>query len=231
MNETPHEGFSGDLLPVGPGQTITAIAHFYRGELTRMVAWRDRLDHTTNWAIAASAAMLSVTLSSPDSHHAVILCCMAVVFLLLLIEARRYRYFDVSRNRVRLLERNYHARLFDPDRPPDPPDWKQRLHEGLRTPRFQQSLLQAMRNRLRRNYLWIYLTLFVAWWLKVSTIVLEPRTGKARFVHSADQFFANASVSYIPGEVVVLGVAAFFLALGWIATATPAPAFGEEADV
>ncbi len=231
MSETPHEGFSGDLLPAGPGQTINAIAHFYRGELTRMVAWRDRLDHTTNWAIAASAAMLSVTLSSPDSHHAVILCCMAVVFLLLLIEARRYRYFDVSRNRVRLLERNYHARLFDPETPSDPPDWKERLHEDLRTPRFQHSLLQAMRNRLRRNYLWIYLTLFVAWWLKVSTIVLEPRTGKARFVRSVDQFFANASVSYIPGELVVMGVALFCFALGAVATATPAPGFGEEADV
>ncbi len=231
MSETAHEGFSGDLLPSDPGQAITSIAHFYRGELTRMVAWRDRLDHTTNWAIAASAAMLSVTLSSPDSHHAVILCCMALVFLLLLIEARRFRYYDVSRYRIRLLERNYHARLFAPESRTDPPDWKMRLHENLRTPQFQHTLLQAMRNRLRRNYVWIYLTLFVAWWLKVSTIVLEPRTGKARFVHSIDHFFANAAVSYIPGEIVVSGVALFLASLVYIATAAPAPGFGDEADV
>ena len=231
MDETAHEGFSGDLLPATPGQAITAIAHFYRGELTRMVAWRDRLDHTTNWAIAASAAMLSVTLSAPDSHHAVILCCMAVVFLLLLIEARRFRYYDVSRYRVRLLERNYHARLFRPESETRPADWKQRLHEDLRTPTFQHTLLEAMCNRLRRNYLWIYLTLFVAWWLKVSTIVLEPRTGKARFVHSVDQFFANAAVSYIPGEVVVAGVGLFLASLVYIATAPPAPGYGGEADV
>lgn len=94
--------------PVGPAtsrEAVTAVAHFYRGEISRMISWRDRLDVTTNWAIGAVAAMLSISLSSPDSHHAVLLFAMLIVYILLVIEARRYRFFHVYRCRVRMLER------------------------------------------------------------------------------------------------------------------------------
>ena len=39
---------------------------------------------------------------------------MVLAFFLLMIEWRRYRFFDVYRSRVRRLERNYYAKLFDP---------------------------------------------------------------------------------------------------------------------
>jgi uncharacterized membrane protein len=39
---------------------------------------------------------------------------MVLAFFLLMIESRRYRFFDVYRSRVRRLERNYYAKLFDP---------------------------------------------------------------------------------------------------------------------
>lgn len=202
--------------------------------MSRMITWRDRLDHTTNWAIAASAAMLSVTLSSASSHHAVILCCMLLVFLLLRIEARRYRFFAVSRRRVRLLEKNYQSRLFVRALPEEPPDWRNRISDDLRRPRFHIGTRQAMRVRLRRNYIWIYLTLLVSWWLKVSTVVLNAQAGEAMFVSTFDQLLLNARVSYIPGAVVLVGVVVFFV---WLAAVSLGPqeksgdAGDEEADV
>ena len=66
-----------------------------------MAGWRDRIDRTTNWAITVVAAMLSISLSTPSAHHGVLLFAMVLVLLLLVIEARRYRFFDVYRERVR----------------------------------------------------------------------------------------------------------------------------------
>ena len=195
------------LTPTSSGEQVTAIVHFYRGELSRMVAWRDRLDRTTNWAIAASAAMLSVTLSSPDSHHAVILCCMVLVFLLLSIESRRYRFFDVSRNRVRLLERNYYGSILGSEEATD--GWIELLRADLERPQYGLRLRDAMANRLRRNYVWIYLMLLLSWWLKVSTVVLDARTGEAQFVGTIGELVNNADVAYIPGWVAVTGVTMF----------------------
>jgi uncharacterized membrane protein len=45
------------------GVSVTALVHYYRGELSRMMSWRDRLDRTTNWAIGALAEMLSISLA------------------------------------------------------------------------------------------------------------------------------------------------------------------------
>ncbi len=221
------------LLPTDMGQLTTSVVHFYRGELTRMVSWRNRLDHTTNWAIAASAAMLSVTLSSPDSHHAVLLCCMALVFLLLLIEARRYRYFDVSRRRARLVEQHYFAEVFG-NPGVDPEGWREYLTEDLRSPQFHLTLYDAMRNRLRRNYVWIYLTLLLSWWLKVTTVVLEARTGKAQFVESVNELLDNAAVAYIPGQVVAAAMVLFFawmMVMVFLPRPSTYPVAADEEDV
>ena len=92
-----HEAFDGDaelspsalLFPQTRSEFITVMAHYHRAEIARMAGWRDRIDRTTNWAITAVAAMLSLSLSSPTSHHGVLLFSMLVVLLLLVIEARR----------------------------------------------------------------------------------------------------------------------------------------------
>jgi uncharacterized membrane protein len=61
----------------------------------RMTRWRDRVDRTSNWAITVTAAMLSVSLTTPTAHHGVLLFAAVLVLLLLAIESRRYRFFDV----------------------------------------------------------------------------------------------------------------------------------------
>jgi uncharacterized membrane protein len=99
--------------PSSASEFITLFAHFHRAEMARMAGWRDRIDRTTNWVITLVAAMLSVSLSTSNAHHSVLLFAMVLAFLMLMIESRRYRFFDVYRSRVRRLERNYYAGLFD----------------------------------------------------------------------------------------------------------------------
>ena len=82
-------------FPVLTKDDITTLAHYYRGEMSRMMSWRDRLDRTTNWAIGAVTAMLSITLATASAHHSVLIFSMVLVFLLLQIESRRYRFFHL----------------------------------------------------------------------------------------------------------------------------------------
>src|SRR6202521_6039280 len=87
------------------------LAHLYRGEMYRSKVWRTRLDATTNWAVATTGIALSVAFSSVGNSPLplVLVALMALVFLA--IEARRYRYFDIWRTRVRLMEVSIYAPL------------------------------------------------------------------------------------------------------------------------
>jgi uncharacterized membrane protein len=199
------------LFPTTSGEGVAAIVHYYRGELSRMISWRDRLDVTTNWAIGAVAAMLSIALSSPDSHHAVLLFAMLIDYILLLIEARRYRFFHVYRCRVRLLERYYFAQLFAPT-PVNQTQWLAEIGEDLRVPKFTISMRQAMARRLRRTYGWMFLLLLLAWALKITAAMLQPR-GDGGVIHSSREFFSNAAMPGIHGGLVVTCVIALY---GWL---------------
>src|ERR1043165_7100630 len=48
---------------------VNAMSHFYRGELGRIMVWRQRLDVTTNWAITSSTAFLTFSFSSRKVPH------------------------------------------------------------------------------------------------------------------------------------------------------------------
>jgi len=198
------------IFPTNSVEFVNSLSHYYRGELSRMMSWRDRMDRTTNWAIGAVAAMLSISLSSANAHHSVLLFAMLLVFLLLGIESRRYRFFHAYRSRVRLVERNYYARIFAPRDLINPHHWMRQLGEDLRLPRFSMSLSQAMARRLRRNYFWIFLILLLAWLLKTTTTVLQPRGGEAEFIHSTGELLHNASIGSVPGWLVLAGILSFY---------------------
>jgi uncharacterized membrane protein len=202
-------------LPATSGELITALAHYHRAEIARMAGWRDRIDRTTNWAITAVAAMLSVSLSTPTAHHGVLLFAMVVVLLMLSIEARRYRFFDVYRTRVRRLERNYYAEIFDPREVRQ--DWARTLGEDLRKPEFLMSRRAALARRLRRNYGWMFLILLFAWVLKITSSKLQIDGAHRDFAQSLEDILRNSALGPIPGAAVLLIVAAFY---GWLCYAT-----------
>ena len=197
-------------IPKRSSEYVTLIAHYYRAEMGRMSGWRDRIDRTTNWAITVAGAMLSVSLSTPLSHHGVLLFAMVLVLLLLVIESRRYRFFDVYRARVRRLERQYYARIFSPADEGGDTEWMRELSDHLKKPVFLMSRSLAFSRRLRRNYIWMFLILLVAWLLKISSPKLMTEGEPGRFAQSLSEWTNSAALDPLPGWMVFVAVAAFY---------------------
>jgi uncharacterized membrane protein len=195
--------------PTTSSEFITVVAHYYRGEIARMISWRDRIDRTSNWAITVVGAMLSLSLATPAGHHGVILFAMVLVLFLLVIESRRYRFFDVYRARVRSLERNYYGRVFSAAAEVES-DWMRNLSNDLKQPHFSLSFGQAISRRLRRNYCWMFLILLLAWLIKLTSTRPKPDGGQVELVHSLTEWIRNASIGPLPGAIVIVIVLLFY---------------------
>lgn len=201
------------MLPSTSSETTTAVVHYYRAEVQRMTSWRNRLDQTSNWAITVTAALLSVSLSTPTAHHGVLIFALLLVTLLLYVEGRRYRFYDVYRMRVRQFERHYFAPLFAAN-PAESEPWLVALAQDLRHPRFRIGLDVALTRRLRRNYVWLYLILLLAWVLKIASPMLQE--GHAVDVaQPLETIVANAALGPVPGWLVLVAMLALGTAIAF----------------
>jgi uncharacterized membrane protein len=196
-------------LPTNSAEATNAMVHYYRAEMARMTSWRDRLDQTSNWAITVVAALLSVSLATPTAHHGVLLFAMLLISLLLAVEGRRYRFYDVYRMRVRQFERHYFGQLFGPSPEGGPEPWLAMLAQDLRHPVFRISLGLAVRRRLRRNYIWMYVIILAAWLLKITSPQLQAgaRSDPARPIEAT---LGAAALGPLPGWMVLLLVLAIY---------------------
>ncbi|MBE7517142.1 MAG: DUF2270 domain-containing protein [Chloracidobacterium sp.] len=189
---------------LAPAEFNTAIVHFYRGEVQRSNVWRNRLDATTNWAVITAGATLSFVFSSPDNPHFAIPINTLLVSIFLFMEARRYRYYEVWANRVRVLETGYFAPMLSQQTAAPDKEWAEHISADLISPHFTISLWEALGRRLRSNYLWIFILLGLAWMLKVyihpSPI---PTTTDADRKLFWDIVFRRAAVGPAPGWLVV----------------------------
>ena len=181
----------------------TAMVHFFRAEVQRSNVWRQRLDTTTNWAVVSTGAAIALAFNQ-EVHHSVILLNVLLITLFLYTEARRYRYFELWSYRVRLIETDFYAPMLVPPFHPSP-DWAESLAENLLHPNFPISMWEAFGRRYRRNYLWIYLILSLAWIAKIL-----PFTTQAQ---SLPEFFKLLSIGFVPGEYVLLAGIAFNVGL------------------
>lgn len=157
-----------EAYPLTRNEYITAVVHFYRGERSRADSWRARLDPTTNWAVVTVGGILSFAFSSAEHSHVALLLAGFLVIVFLGIEARRFRYFDVWRSRVRMLEENFFLPIIRRDLVSPKSDWRTWVTRDLDQPRFKLTFLQAVGIRLRYNYIWIFLVLGVAWLGKLN---------------------------------------------------------------
>jgi len=96
--------------PPFSGTELTMLAHLYRGEMYRSKVWRTRLDATNNWAVVTTGIALSVAFSNAENSPLPLVLVALLDLVFLAIEARRYRYFDIWRTRVRLME----VSMYDP---------------------------------------------------------------------------------------------------------------------
>jgi uncharacterized membrane protein len=209
------------VFPAPGPETTNVMIHYYRGEIGRMSGWRNRIDQTTNWAITVVAAMLSVALSTPTAHHGVLLMALLLISLLLFVEARRYRFFDVYRTRVRQIERHYFAQVYSPIPSGVDIDWTKAIGQSLRQPTFHMTLLQALSRRLKRNYFWMYAILLVAWLLKLASPELQanadPEAALPSQPFSIMHMVENAAFGAIPGWLVLAAVIVFYGAITFVA--------------
>src|SRR4030095_5718980 len=119
-------------------------------------------------------------------------------------------FFHVYRSRVRLVERNYYGRIFSPRELIEPAHWMNQLGEDLRLPRFTISNTQAFARRLRRNYIWMFLILLLAWLLKISSPKVQPEGATMEFALSPSAWLSNAAFGPVQGWLVMAGVAVFY---------------------
>ncbi len=199
---------------------VTAMVHLFRAEIQRANVWRQRLDATTNWAVVATGATLSIAFSQPQVHHGIIILNTLLITLFLFIEARRYRYYELWSYRVRLMETDFYAAMLVPPFHPSP-EWAESLAENLLSPRFPISMWEAFGRRLRRNYFWIFLILGISWCAK-SLLFPVPAVSLSEFVQ-------RSAIGPVAGEITIaLGLLYyFFLALIAIATISMTRASGE----
>lgn len=196
-------------------ETVTALAHYYRAEVQRSLAWRDRLDRTTNWAVAGTAAFLGFGFSHPEIPHLFFLFGFSILYLLLFVEARRFRFYDAYEYRVRLMNQNMiFSILSDGTLPLDPLGdegifWRAELASDLRYPQYKMSMQQAIAKRLRANYIYLFLVMTAGWILKLAT---HPTTA-----HTLQEFLDNARIGVLPGALTLLFLLAFLVHLFYLA--------------
>jgi len=153
--------------PIGDREYYTAMSHFYRGELGRIMVWRQRLDATTNWAILTATGVITFALGHLEISHVVFMLANIMIFLLLTIEGRRYRYYDAYRARVRMLEAHFLVPVVVRRSDMLEGDWRSLLAEDLLLPSYKMGIRESTGRRLNRNYIWIFLILLGSWILKI----------------------------------------------------------------
>lgn len=178
-----------------PPEVHPFIFHYYRAEVDRETDWRSRLDVTTNWAIGATAALISYVFGNPEAQHAIIIVNYCIVIFFLYVEARRFRYYQVLKNRTRWLEKKLFGELFVGQSKTASSDEALRLlGESLMHPKVTMSRLDSLAWRLRRTYIFILPVLFVFWIFRVMHAA-PPES-------SFTEILEYANIWYIPGVIV-----------------------------
>lgn len=205
-----------DAAAPGLDPAHPVLVHFYRAVVSHADVWRQRMDATTNWAAATTAAMVTFSFGDPAAPHAVLLLAMGFDAIFLLMESRRYQTYDLWRRRFRTLNQYFVAPLLSTGRGPDGQQIRENLalvadDLGRTVPHLR--LADAVGYRIRRNYGYLLLVIVVAWLVKLE---MHPASGA-----DGATVLCRASVGVVPGWTVMLGVA--LLAFGALVLALRAP--------
>jgi uncharacterized membrane protein len=192
--EETHLTVHGSLYDQG---YVNAMSHFYRGELGRIMVWRTRLDTTTNWAVTSSTAIITIAFSNAGVPHLIFFFNLAIVWIMLWIEARRYRFYDAFRARVRMLEAHFLVPMVMENRNLLQGEWKKLVCEDLILPSFKIGMLEAVGRRLKRNYVFIFVLIMIAWVMKIFLHATEP-------LDTFGAFYRALRVGHIPSWLIAI---------------------------
>ena len=199
------EEIAAEPKPVYGQDYTTAMSHFYRGEVGRIMVWRRRLDTTTTWAITSTCTIFTVAFSFKEVPHLIFFFNLAIVLMMLWIEARRYRFYDAFRARVRMLEAHFIVPVLMRQEPKLEGNWRKLVAEDLLVPAFKVSMFESIGRRLKRNYAFITIIILTAW---ITKIFIHPPAGIEKITNLETLYNALA----------IGGLASWFVALVMIGT-------------
>ena len=111
---------------------------------------------------------------------------------------------DSTTKWVRLMETDFFAAMFVPPFGPAA-DWAEAMAENLLHPHFTISTWEAVGRRFRRNYLWIFVVLTIAWVAKTA-LFPTPLT-------QLTEFTERSAIGPVPGSVVIFAGVMFLFIL------------------
>ena len=114
------------------------MSDFYREETSQASHYQARIDRTTNWAVTVMTGFLTVVFSRPNVAACVLLIAIIAPCGFLLFGTRRYRFYDASRARTRLLQENLYANTFRPAGT-EHTNWREGPSDDLRRPTLKIS--------------------------------------------------------------------------------------------
>jgi uncharacterized membrane protein len=202
------------------------FVHFYRAVVGHMDVWRQRMDATTNWAVATTAGMMTFTFTNAHAPHFVMLMALAFDAMFLLMESRRYQVFDLWRRRFRTLNHYLIAPTLTGGETATPEEMQKQyaaiaVDLGRTVPHL--GLVDAVGYRIRRNYGYLFALGLLAWLLKLE---VHPSTAT-----SLGEFVHRAAVGVLPGPVILAAVAAFVVLAAWLAVRAPSEGMLNWAEV
>ena len=156
-----------------------------------------RPDPTIDWAIGVIAAVLALSFASPESPPSFLLIGMLALTISLVSDGRRYRSFDATRSRLRMIEEKVFANASAPKARFT--GRRSELADDLRKPTLKLSSREAVTRRLRRVYFPLSSVPLVAWPFRITLFVPDER------------WFETAAVPGVPGVVVVVAVVVYYL--------------------
>lgn len=183
------------------GNEANALIHFYRAEVGKMTAYRQRLDMTTNWSVVTTAGLVSFAFGDNNNSHVVFLFAMLMNYFFLHLEARRFRIFEISFHRTRIMERYFYPAMLGEE---VDAGWHRLLLSELAHPQSPIGRWNSLGWRLRRNYLWIYAGVLLAWIAKLDTVRAKSEA------FSPKTLLEEAHIGSFPGWAVWLTVLAFY---------------------
>jgi uncharacterized membrane protein len=87
-------------------------------------------------------------------------------------------------------------------------EWKKLVCEDLILPSFKITMLEAVGRRLKRNYVFIFLLILIAWVMKIFLHATEP-------IESLGAFYRALRVGHIaPWFVAIIFVGTFIIVVG-----------------
>ena len=189
-NDAALEAFRDEENKADDHGYVVAMSHFYRGEVNRIMVWRQRLDTTTTWAITSTCTIFTVAFSFKEVPHLIFFFNLAIVVIMLWIEARRYRFYDAFRARLRMMEAHFLVPVILRQDSKLEGNWRKLVAEDLLIPAFKVTMFESIGRRLKRNYAFIAFIILSAW---ITKIFIHPPPNVLK-IDSMKSFYEALSI-------------------------------------